>query len=435
MDTNEEEQFLQQFKLRRMIKKLKEAEGNGTSLISLIIPAGKKVSDFSQMLTEEMGKAENIKDRVNRQSVKDALTSAKEKLKSYKTIDNGLAIFCGNVLLAKTNTIKKIMIAIEPYRKITSKLYNCGDKFDLGPLEGLLVSHESYGFVIVDGNGTLFGKLEGNMKTVLHRFTVDLPKKHGRGGQSQNRFAHIRDEKRLIYVKKVCEEIKKIFITNDKPNVKGLILGGYADFKTNVFENQTFDIRLKPIVLKVVDIAYGMDQGFNQAISLSQDCFKNVRLVQEQKMLRKFTDHINLDTSLVMFGVNETMKCLKECSVETLIVYDNLDYQIVDLKSLKDGEITQKYIKLDQVLYKSSWIDKTTEEEYTILDYDSLVDWIGEHYTEFGCILYYVSDLSPEGHQFVQGFAGIGAILKYKVQGDDFEHEYNEDDYDVDDFI
>lgn len=432
-DINEDLQHLEQFKLRRLIKKLRESEGNGTSLISLIIPKGKKISDFSQMLTEEMGKAENIKDRVNRQSVKDALTSAKEKLKSYKFLKTGLAIFCGNVIVPGTTNVKKIMIAIEPYRKITSKLYKCGDRFDLGPLEGLMTSHDSYGFIIVDGNGFLLGKLEGNSKTIITKVSVDLPKKHGRGGQSQNRFANIRNEKRLIYVKKVCEEVKKTFITNDKANVKGIILGGYADFKTNVYENATFDPRLKCIVLKIVDIAYGMNQGFNQAIALSQECFKNVRLVQEQKMIRKFTDNINLDTGLVNFGVNETMKSLKDMAVDTLIVFENLEYQIVDLKNIKTGELVQKYIKLDGVRYKSTWTDKQTKEEFAILEYDPLVDWIGEHYSEFKCKLFYVSDLSPEGHQFLHGFSGIGAILRYKVHVD--EYYSDDDDYDMDDFI
>ena len=109
-----------------------------------------------------------------------------------------------------------------------------------------------------------------------------MPKKHGRGGQSSNRFANIRKEKRLIYVKKVCEQIKKTFITNNKPNVDGLVLAGLADFKTNVFENQEFDVRLKPLVLKVIDVGYGMEQGLNEAISLSQDSIANVRLVKEQ---------------------------------------------------------------------------------------------------------------------------------------------------------
>ena len=38
---------------------------------------------------------------------------------------------------------------------------------------------------------------------VLHKFTVELPKKHGRGGQSALRFARLRMEKRHNYVRKV----------------------------------------------------------------------------------------------------------------------------------------------------------------------------------------------------------------------------------------
>jgi hypothetical protein len=61
-----------------------------------------------------------------------------------------------------------------------------------------------YGFIVMDGNGSLFGTLSGNTREILHKFTVDLPKKHGRGGQSALRFARLRMEKRHNYVRKVC---------------------------------------------------------------------------------------------------------------------------------------------------------------------------------------------------------------------------------------
>jgi len=51
---------------------------------------------------------------------------------------------------------------------------------------------------------------------VLHKFSVDLPKKHGRGGQSALRFARLRLEKRHNYVRKVAETSTQMFITNDK---------------------------------------------------------------------------------------------------------------------------------------------------------------------------------------------------------------------------
>ena len=59
-----------------------------------------------------------------------------------------------------------------------------------------------YGFIVMDGNGSLFGTLSGNTRDILGKFTVELPKKHGRGGQSALRFARLRMEKRHNYVRK-----------------------------------------------------------------------------------------------------------------------------------------------------------------------------------------------------------------------------------------
>jgi len=97
-----------------------------------------------------------------------------------------------------------------------------------------------------------------------------LPKKHGRGGQSAQRFARLREEKRAAFVKKVCESAISCFITDDRPNVAGIVIAGYADFKTVVSESQFFDIRLRKIIMSVVDVSYGGDQGLNQAIELSK---------------------------------------------------------------------------------------------------------------------------------------------------------------------
>lgn len=46
-------------------------------------------------------------------------------------------------------------------------------------LNALLADDNKFGFIVMDGNGALFGTLCGNTREVLHKFTVDLPKKHG----------------------------------------------------------------------------------------------------------------------------------------------------------------------------------------------------------------------------------------------------------------
>lgn len=118
---------------------------------------------------------------------------------------------------------------------------------------------------------------------MIHKFSVDLPKKHGRGGQSALRFARLRMEKRHNYVRKVAELAVQHFITDDKVNVQGIVLAGSADFKTELNQSDMFDMRLVAKVIKVVDVSYGGENGFNQAIELAAESLSNVKFVQEKK--------------------------------------------------------------------------------------------------------------------------------------------------------
>ena len=158
-------------------------------MISLIIPPKEEVSRISTLLAEEYGTASNIKSRVNRQSVLSAITSTMQKLKLYSRVPpNGLVLYCGTVLTTDGKE-KKVTFDIEPFKPINTSLYLCDNKFHTEALKELLESEEKFGFIIIDGSGALFGTLTGNTREILHQFEVDLPKKHGRGGQSALRFA------------------------------------------------------------------------------------------------------------------------------------------------------------------------------------------------------------------------------------------------------
>ena len=52
-------------------------------MISLIIPPRDQISRVAKMLNDEFGTAQNIKSRVNRQSVLSAITSTLQRLKLY----------------------------------------------------------------------------------------------------------------------------------------------------------------------------------------------------------------------------------------------------------------------------------------------------------------------------------------------------------------
>ena len=216
------------------------------------------------MLADEYGTASNIKSRVNRLSVLGAITSVQHRLKLYtKVPPNGLVVYCGTIVTDEGKE-KKVNIDFEPFKPINTSLYLCDNKFHTEALTALLADDNRFGFIgerlrmrmldmrptmhrsvfsVMDGNGALFGTLQGNTRDVLHKFTVDLPKKHGRGGQSALRFARLRMEKRHNYVRKVAETAVQLFISNDKPNISGMILAGSADFKTELSQSDMFDPR------------------------------------------------------------------------------------------------------------------------------------------------------------------------------------------------
>lgn len=71
------------WKIKKLIKSLSDARGNGTSMISLIMPPTEDLGKINHMLTNEMGTASNIKSRVNRLSVLTAIKSTQERIKLY----------------------------------------------------------------------------------------------------------------------------------------------------------------------------------------------------------------------------------------------------------------------------------------------------------------------------------------------------------------
>jgi len=283
MASEDQAKNIEQWKVKNLIKKLSKQRGNGTSMISLIIPPKDQIARVNKMLSDEYGTASNIKSRVNRLSVLSAITSAQQRLKLYNRVpNNGLVVFVGTVLTDEGKD-KKLSIHFEPFKPINTSLYLCDNKFHTEALDELLEDDNTFGFIVMDGNGCLYGTVSGNTRRVLHKFGVELPKKHGRGGQSAVRFARLRKEARHNYVRKCAELATQNFISSDKPTVEGLVLAGSAAFKNDLRNSDLFDGRLKDIVIKVVDVSYGGENGFNQAIELAGEALADVKFVAEKK--------------------------------------------------------------------------------------------------------------------------------------------------------
>lgn len=415
-EESETDKQIEMFKVKKLIKNLQAARGNGTSMISLIIPPGDQISRVNKMLSDEYGTASNIKSRVNRLSVLGAITSTQQRLKLYsKCPKNGLVIYCGTVI-TEDGKERRVNIDFEPFKPINTSLYLCDNKFHTEDLNELLMDDEAFGFIVMDGNGSLYGTVQGSNREVLHKFSVDLPKKHGRGGQSALRFARLRLEKRHNYVRKVAELATQLFVPDgQRPNVQGLVLAGSADFKAELMRSDLFDPRLQRIVIKMVDVSYGGENGFNQAIELSADTLGSVKLMKEKKLLQKYMDEISQDTGKYCFMVEDTLKALDLGAVEDLIVWENLEINRFVLRNSSSSENTVIHLNTEQEKNESFFREAGTGAELEVIEKESLVEWLANNYKNFGCNLEFVTDRSGEGTQFVKGFGGIGGILRWKV--------------------
>ncbi|KAJ2448846.1 translation termination factor eRF1 [Coemansia sp. RSA 2424] len=435
--TTDVDQQIEIWKMKRLIKSLSLARGSGTSMISLVMPPKDQISIMNNTLTNENGTASNIKSRVNRLSVLSAITSAQQCLKHYARVPpKGLVVYCGTILTDEGKE-KKVSIHFEPFKPINTSLYLCDNKFHVEALQELLDNDSSFGFIVMDGNGCLYGRVTGNSREVINHFSVDLPKKHGRGGQSAQRFGRIREEKRHHYVRKVAETATQIFISNNKVTETGIILAGSAEFKNDLMKSDLFDPRLRAKVVNIVDVSYGGVNGFDQAISLSQESLSNVKLVQETKLIEKLFDEISLDTGKYSYGVMDTLKALDMGAVETLIVWESLDVNRVILNG-PDGTEVERFLTPAQEADRTNLLDPDTGAELEVKDKMPMLEWLTEVYKEKGAVLEFVTDRSTVGSQFVKGFGGMGGLLRYKMDvamldGDDHNLYYDDDEEVVDD--
>lgn len=317
---------------------------------------------------------------------------------------------------------------MEPIKPLPYSLYRCDSRFHTEVLKEQLENDLRYGFAVVDGNGFLLAIVQGNTQQELYRYSASLPKKHRNGGQSAPRFARMRLEARHNYLTKVAEHVNHYFIDKDthKPNIQGMVLAGSADLKDQLSECKMLDPRIQSIIVATVDVAYGFTQGLAQAIELAAPSLKQVTLIQQKQLMSKFFEEIATDSGKICFGARDTMASLEGGAVDKLLIWEELDVVRYTLSNAA-GEMKVVYCKPGQVFSDKS------NQGWEILNSEPLVDWLAEHYQEFGAQLVLVSDTTPEGSQFCRGFGGIGSLLRYRMDFEDFEEKEDHEEAEEED--
>ena len=318
----------QKKKLLRFIKQLDQYRGRHTELVSVYVPQGYEIIKIIQHLQEEQGTSSNIKDKTNRNNVIDSLERMIRHLRLFKqTPPNGLAVFAGNIS-EKENKVNIEIFSIEPPEPLQLRTYRCDQTFLLDPLKEMIEEKDVYGLIVLDNREGNIGILKGTMIREIKNMTSDVPGKTTKGGQSQQRYARIREIAAKDFHKKIAEVANKEFL--EMKNLKGILLGGPGPTKETFLNENVLNNEIRKKILAVKDLSYTGDFGLKELVEKSNDVLSQQSSIKEKELLDKFFTLLAKSPKKVVYGKEKTLRDLDMSAVDIVIISDDLDDIFID---------------------------------------------------------------------------------------------------------
>lgn len=403
---------LERLKLERLIEELKKKKGRGTELVSLYIPAGRPIADVLNTLWYEYSTASNIKDRVTRHHVMEAISAIINRLKLFrKTPPNGLVVFAGYIAGDVPGREEMEIHLLEPPQKLKIWLYRCDSRFHTEILEDMIRVKEAYGLIVVERGEAAIGILRGKHLEVVDEMTSGIPGKHRAGGQSARRFERIIEQLTHEFYKRVGEHANKIFLPI-KDELRGIIVGGPGPSKKEFVEGDYLHYELKKKVIGVFDVGYGGEAGIYELAERARDLLKDVQYVKERNSVNEFLYHLARDTGLAVYGEAEIRKALEMGAVKTLLVSEGLRKYRVKARCLVCGHEFETTVDEEKInLLKCPKCGGDTE----VLEQKMIAEELAELADQSGAEVVLVSTETSEGKELLKTFGGLAAVLRYKV--------------------
>ncbi|MEM0438081.1 MAG: peptide chain release factor aRF-1 [Candidatus Micrarchaeia archaeon] len=391
--------------IKRYIAELSKIRGSGTELISVYIPPKYPIGDIAAKLRAEYSQASNIKSKQTRNNVLGALERILNFLKHFnEPPETGIAIFVGNVSKNPGESDIKTYYIIPP-DPINVQLYRCDSVFYLEPLLVFTKPKEVYGLLAIDGSDATIAVLEGKNYRILRRIESQAASKTTKGGQSAMRYQRLVEHGKEDYYKKVGEAMDQIFLSI--PNLKGVIVGGPGPIKEYFLEGGYFNYQIK--VLGKVDTGYADDYGIQEMVGKVDEIIQEHEAARERRIVNQFLEKVSKGV-LATYGVNEVYAAMQEGRVDTLLVSEEIKITKLKYTCTKCGETGEKLVVGDEipdkVACKCGGVGTVVEKSDVIEELENLAE-------STGAKIEFISADTHEGAQFLRGFLGIGAILRY----------------------
>ncbi len=408
----------QKYTFKRTIEELGSYRGMGTELVTLYIPPTRQISDAAAMLRDEIGQASNIKSKQTATAVQSALTSMLARLKPYKqTPPTGLALFVGTVA-AGGNKTTQVAHVIEPPAPVATYQYRCDSTFNIEPLKGMMDNEEVYGLVIVDRQECSIGLLRGkHIQSMLNKQSM-VPRKHGKGGQSQRRFERLTEEAANHWFVDVGDRASEIFL--NEPNLKAVIIGGPGPTK-DYFHTEGYlhhEIE-KKVHAQTFDTGYtDDDQGLKELVLAASEAITGIGMMEDKKLMQRFLkETAKPDGGLAEYGEETVRQGLEMGAVEHLLVSEDMRRKRLTFTQRKTGAIVQKTVQDHKV---SMAFDEMAKEwggaNNVEMEEKDLIEELSDIAESNGTIVHIIGAASEEGGILRNAFGGIVGILRFRFR-------------------
>lgn len=327
-----------------------------TQLISLYIRPHQQGALSKREMSHEVSGVQNIKDTNVGNHVKKALLKIKSMIPDHSG-DNGVALFAG---VDETGEMRSY--TIYPSFPMKIKKYQCGSTFLTSPLEVSVLKDKKIGIIAFGKElffaetGFVVDKSTKNNNTadykIIYRTFNPVPKKHHKGGQSANRFAHTRIEISKEFANKIIDKCFEYWSSEGNIIVEKIIFTGSGAFYENHIKEKAKFNNL-PMILR--EEQYNGEYAIKQ-IARHPDV-TSPRVAWEITVVQHlFSSIADVKNKTIIYGKSEVLHHLKQGLIKCLFV--GRDIKI----SLESNE------EFNKVLYKRKPSSNEANEEVVTSD-------------------------------------------------------------------
>jgi peptide chain release factor subunit 1 len=240
---------------------------------------------------------------------------------------------------------------------------------------------------------------------------------------------------RKKYARYVAKLMTDMYIGADsRPLVADIVLAGQAEMKDEVMDAIS-DVRVRNLIKRVLTVSYGGEIGFRAAVEQCADVFADSQYVAENELLSGFFARLLRLPDHLAVGARELQLALEAGAARHIYLHQDSLLQVYTFSPLTSaatgaGGGRGAYAHSSSAITPRRQLFAKKQPElpgYRLRASCSLVDHLLEHPPR-NCPVSFLECSTPQGAQFLAGFGGVAAELRFPLRLYDEEDEDEEDD-------